>query len=50
MKLIKLNYSVFAYLVFLAVFNYLVLFLGAGFLKDWMPLLSGLSTFERIQK
>ena len=31
MKFIKLGYSVITYLFFLAVFNYLVLFLGAGF-------------------
>lgn len=46
MKLIKLSYSVIAYLLFIAVFNYLVLFLGAGFLKDWVPLLSELKTVD----
>ena len=46
MKFFRLMYSVAAYLFFLAVFNYLVLFLGANFLKDWIPFLSVFKTVD----
>ncbi|TDG13437.1 isoprenylcysteine carboxylmethyltransferase family protein [Seongchinamella unica] len=46
MKFIKLGYSVITYLFFLAVFNYLVLFLGAGFLAEWIPVLSTAKTVD----
>ncbi|MCC2616163.1 isoprenylcysteine carboxylmethyltransferase family protein [Aestuariibacter halophilus] len=46
MKFFKLGYSVATYLFFLATFTYLVLFLGAGFLAEWVPLLSQFKTVD----
>lgn len=46
MKTLKLLYSVSTYLFFLAVFNYLVIFIGGGFLKEWVPILSVLKTVD----
>lgn len=46
MKLLKLAYSVLTYLFFLSVFNYLLIFLGGDFLKEWLPLLSNLKTID----
>ena len=46
MKILKLAYSLLAYVFFLGVFNYLVLFLGANFLADWLPILASLKTID----
>lgn len=46
MKLAKLGFSIATYLVFLLVFNYLVLFLGAPFLKEWIPVLASIKTIN----
>lgn len=46
MKLLKLGYSIVTYLFFLTVFSYLVLFLGGGFLKDWLTFLPPLKTVD----
>ena len=46
MKFLRLVYSVATYIFFLGVFNYLVLFLGGGFLKEWLPFLSVLKTVD----
>lgn len=40
MKLLKLTYSVVAYLIFLAIFNYFIVFLGGDALAGYVPFLS----------
>lgn len=46
MKSFVLIYSLITYSFFLGIFTYLVLFLGGGFLKDWIPLLAHLKTVD----
>jgi methanethiol S-methyltransferase len=43
---IILLFSVLSYVVFLGVFVYLVLFVGGGFLSEWVPLLAPLKTLD----
>lgn len=46
MRFFKLCFSALTYVFFLAVFNYLVIFLGGDFLKNALPLLSEFKTVD----
>ena len=47
MKLLKLSYSVIAYVIFLGIFNYFVLFLGGGNFAKFLPLLNEIKTVNQ---
>ncbi len=46
MKYMKFSYSLFVYCAFLGVFTYLVLFIGAGPLSEYVPLLGVLKSVD----
>jgi len=48
MKYLKLSYSVISYVIFLAVFNYFIVFLGGDALATCIPLLESYKTVDNV--